>query len=160
MPKKTHHTLKVHNIEGIRYSFTHLSTTQGWMVNFTPQMLPPRERTLVPTEQETGWTPEPVWTFPEKKKYLTPTGIWTPNRPARSLVTTSNTLRYDVNKCNERNTEKIHTWIHKGKLPLRKAQKSQNTWKNTGKLSLIKISTSGLGLRKFYEFHVCCTEYA
>jgi hypothetical protein len=45
-----------------------------------PATLPPRNRpgTIV---QEAGWTPGPVWTDTE---YLAPTGIRSPDSPARS----------------------------------------------------------------------------
>jgi hypothetical protein len=36
----------------------------------------------VPTVQEAGWAPEPVWTGAEN---LAPTGIRSPDRPTRSL---------------------------------------------------------------------------
>jgi hypothetical protein len=38
-------------------------------------------RDPIPTVQETGWTPGPVWTGAEN---LAPTGIRLPVRPARS----------------------------------------------------------------------------
>jgi hypothetical protein len=38
-------------------------TIWRWVVNFTLQPLYPSERTTVPAGQETGWTPEPVWTL-------------------------------------------------------------------------------------------------
>ena len=37
----------------------------------------------VPILQEVGWAPEPVWTLAEN---LVPTGIRSPDRPARSSV--------------------------------------------------------------------------
>jgi hypothetical protein len=44
-----------------------------------PQLLYPQERTLVPIEQEAGWSPGLVWTVLEKRKSLAPAGIelWT-----------------------------------------------------------------------------------
>jgi hypothetical protein len=41
----------------------------------------PRERDPLPTLQEAGWAPGPVWTGAEN---LAPTGIRSPDRPARS----------------------------------------------------------------------------
>jgi len=45
--------------------------------------------TPVPTEYETRWAPEPVWTFWRREKSLFPTGIQTPDRTVRSVVTLS-----------------------------------------------------------------------
>jgi hypothetical protein len=53
----------------------------GWVVNATPRLLYPRERDPVPIVQEAGWAPGPVWTVAEN---LAPTGILTPDHPARS----------------------------------------------------------------------------
>jgi hypothetical protein len=51
----------------------------GWSAprpgRFTPGKYP------VPIVQEAGWAPGPVWTC---AKNLAPTGIWSPDRPARS----------------------------------------------------------------------------
>ena len=46
----------------------------------TGRSLSPR-KDPVPVVQEAGWAPEPVWTGAEN---LTPTGIRSPDRPARS----------------------------------------------------------------------------
>ena len=51
------------------------------MVYATPRPLYPRERDTAPTVQEAGWAPGPVWTGAEN---LAPTGIRSPDRPARS----------------------------------------------------------------------------
>ena len=51
------------------------------MVNAMPWPLYPRERDAVPIVQEAGWAPGPVWTGAES---LVPTGIRSPDRPARS----------------------------------------------------------------------------
>jgi hypothetical protein len=45
-----------------------------------PASLPPGKEPVTIVE-EAGWAPEPVWTNAE---YLAPTGIRTPDRPARS----------------------------------------------------------------------------
>ena len=45
-----------------------------------PAALPPG-KTPVPIVQEAGWAPRPVWRGAEN---LAPTGIRSPNRPARS----------------------------------------------------------------------------
>jgi hypothetical protein len=51
------------------------------MASRTPRPLYPRERDPIPTVQEAGWALGPVWTAAEN---LTPTGIRSPDRPARS----------------------------------------------------------------------------
>ena len=51
------------------------------MVNATPRPFYTRERDPVLIVEEAGCAPGPVWTGVE---YLASTGIWTPNRPARS----------------------------------------------------------------------------
>ena len=54
---------------------------RGWVVNATPQPLYPQERDTVPSVQEAGWAPGPVW---RGKENLAPTGIRSPDCPARS----------------------------------------------------------------------------
>jgi hypothetical protein len=51
----------------------------GWVVSATPRPLHPRERPG--THTEAGLAPGPVWTGAQN---LAPTGIWSPDRPARS----------------------------------------------------------------------------
>ena len=58
------------------------------VVHFTPRPLCPRERTPVPIQFEAGWVAEPAWTLYREEKSLAHTGIWTLDRPARSLVIT------------------------------------------------------------------------
>ena len=53
----------------------------GWVVSVTPRLPLPPERDPVPTVQVAGWAPGPVWTSAEN---LAPTGIRSPDRPARS----------------------------------------------------------------------------
>ena len=68
---------------GIALLFLDHGTRRRWGVSVTPQSLfTPRERpgTIV---QEAGCAPGPVWTGAEN---LAPTGIRSPDRPARSLV--------------------------------------------------------------------------
>ena len=66
---------------GIALPFHDLGTEDGggWSAprpgRFTPWKVP------VPIEQETGWTPGPAWTVGEN---VAPTGIRSPDRPARS----------------------------------------------------------------------------
>jgi hypothetical protein len=52
-----------------------------WVVSATLRPPYPQERGPVPILQETGWAPAPVWTGAGN---LTPTGIRTADRPARS----------------------------------------------------------------------------
>ena len=51
------------------------------MVNVTPRPLYPRERDPVPIVEGAGWTQVPLWTC---TKNLAPSGIRSPDRPARS----------------------------------------------------------------------------
>jgi phosphatidate phosphatase APP1 len=53
----------------------------GWVANATPRPLYPRERDLVVSVEEARLAPWPVWTGSE---YLTPAGIRSSDRPARS----------------------------------------------------------------------------
>jgi hypothetical protein len=56
-------------------------TRSGWGVSVTPRPLFTPGEDPVPIVQEAGWALGPVWTGAEN---LTPTGIWSPDRPARS----------------------------------------------------------------------------
>jgi len=47
------------------YSLFNLGSRWGWLVNATPHPLYSQERDPVPTVQEAGWFPEPVWTVAE-----------------------------------------------------------------------------------------------
>jgi hypothetical protein len=51
------------------------------VVNSTPRPLYPREGDPAPIVEEAGWAPRTVWTAAEN---LAPTGIRSPDRPARS----------------------------------------------------------------------------
>jgi hypothetical protein len=44
----------------------------------------PRGKTPVPFEKEAEWDTRPVWKSLEKRKYVAPAGIVTPDRPTRS----------------------------------------------------------------------------
>jgi hypothetical protein len=61
--------------------FHNHGTRRGWGVSVTPRPLLTPGKYPVPIAQEAGWTPGPVWTGAE---YLAPTGIRSPDRPARS----------------------------------------------------------------------------
>ena len=64
---------------GIALLFHDHGTRRGWGVNVTPRTtLFTPGKDPVPIVQEAGWTPGPVWTG------LAPTGIRSPDRPARS----------------------------------------------------------------------------
>ena len=56
-------------------------TRWGWGVSVTPRPLFAPGKDSVPIVQEAGWAPGPVWTGVEN---LAPTGIRSPDRPARS----------------------------------------------------------------------------
>jgi hypothetical protein len=62
-----------------------------------PQPLSTPRKELVPTVQETGWAPEPVWTGAEN---LAPTGIRSPDHPAcsQSLYRLSYPAHVYINK--------------------------------------------------------------
>jgi hypothetical protein len=66
---------------GIALPFHDHGTRRGWGVTVTPWPLFTPGKDPVPVVQETGWAPGPVWTGAEN---LTPTGIRSPDRPARS----------------------------------------------------------------------------
>ena len=59
------------------------------MVSVTPRPLFTPGKDPVPILQEAGWAPGPVWTRAEN---LAPTGIRSPDRPARSLVSVPTSL--------------------------------------------------------------------
>ena len=52
-----------------------------WVDNATHRPLYPQERDPVPTVQEAGWAPAPVWTGADS---LDPIGIRSPDGPVRS----------------------------------------------------------------------------
>ena len=56
-------------------------TRRVWGVSITPRPLFSPGKEPVPIVQEAGWAPGPVWTGAEN---LARTGIWSPDRPARS----------------------------------------------------------------------------
>ena len=67
-----------------RYSSTlslTLALDEGGWSTPRPGRFTPRERDPVPIVQEAGWAPGPVWTGAES---IAPTGIRSPDRPARS----------------------------------------------------------------------------
>ena len=66
---------------GIALPFHDHGTRRGWGVSVTPRLLFTPGKHPVPIVQEAGWAPGPVWTGAEN---LAPTGIRSPDRPARS----------------------------------------------------------------------------
>jgi len=52
-----------------------------------PYLLHTQERTLIPIEQEAGWTPAMIWTVLVKIISLTPAGIQTPDQSVASHYT-------------------------------------------------------------------------
>ena len=66
---------------GIALPFHDHGTRRGWAVTITPRPLFTPGKDPVPIVQEAGWDPGPVWTGVEN---LTPTGIRSPDCPARS----------------------------------------------------------------------------
>jgi len=66
---------------GIALLFHDHGTGRGWGVSVTPRPLFTPGKHSVPIVQEAGWAPGPVWTGAEN---LAPTGIRSPDRPARS----------------------------------------------------------------------------
>jgi len=56
-------------------------TRRGWRVSITPRPLFTSRKDPVPIVQEAGWAPGPAWAG---VKNLAPTGIRSPDRPARS----------------------------------------------------------------------------
>jgi len=68
---------------GIALDFLDHGTRRRWGVSVTPLLLFTPEKDLAPFLQEAGLAPGPVWTGAEN---LTPTGIRSPDRPARSQL--------------------------------------------------------------------------
>ena len=68
---------------GIALLFLDHGTRRGWGVRVTPRPLFTPGKYPVPIVQEAGWAPWPVWTGAEN---LAPTGIRSPDRPARSQL--------------------------------------------------------------------------
>jgi hypothetical protein len=70
---------------GIAPHILDLSTRWKWVASFMSLLLfPPWKEPLVPTGQEDGWAPKPVWTQWCREKFPAPVRTWTPNRPASS----------------------------------------------------------------------------
>ena len=78
---------------GIALPFHEHSTRRVWGVSVTPRPLFSPGKDPVPIVREAGWAPGPVWTGAEN---LTPTGIRSPDRSARSQSLYR--LRYPAHK--------------------------------------------------------------
>ena len=78
---------------GIALLFHDHSTRRGWGVSVMPRPLFTPTKDLVPTVQEAGWTPGPVWTGGEN---FAPIGIRSPDCPAHSQSLYQ--LRYPAQK--------------------------------------------------------------
>jgi len=74
-------------------TFLDHATRRGWGISLTPRLLFTPGKDAVPIAQEAGWAPGPVWTGAEN---LAPTGIRSPDRPARSQSLYR--LRYPAHK--------------------------------------------------------------
>jgi hypothetical protein len=79
---------------GIALLFHDHGTRSGWGVSVTPRLLFTPGKDPISIVQEAGWVLGPVWTGAE---YLAPTGIWSPDRPARSQSLYR--LRYPAHTC-------------------------------------------------------------
>lgn len=77
-----------------------LGTRCRWAVNFMSRPLYHLESAPIPTEQESGWAPVPVWTFWLREKFLTAARIGIPDGPTRDLVTTLTKLSRLPTCCN------------------------------------------------------------
>jgi hypothetical protein len=76
-----HAVRPIEEVEVQFYSFMTKGTTRRWGVSVTPRPLFTPGKDPVPIVQEAGWAPRPVWTG---AKNLAPTGIRSPDRPARN----------------------------------------------------------------------------
>jgi len=59
-----------------------------------PFILPTGHTSPLPIREVDGWAANRVQTLWGRKKYLSPPGTQTPDRPARSLLTTPTTLSW------------------------------------------------------------------
>jgi hypothetical protein len=64
------HHEKTRGERGIAPLIHNLGTRRGSVVYFTPRPLFSWERTPIPTEQDAGWAPEPVWSFGRTENLL------------------------------------------------------------------------------------------
>jgi len=93
---------------GVALLFLDHGIRRGWGVSVTPRPLFTSRKDPVPTVQEAGWAPGPVWTGAEN---LAPTGIRSPDRPARSQSLCR--LSYPAHKAYNKpvyNKHTVHSW--------------------------------------------------
>jgi hypothetical protein len=83
-------------------------TKRGWGVSDTHRPLFTPEKDPAPIVQETGWAPGLVWTGAEN---LSPTGIRSPDRPARSQSLYR--LGHPAHFCTRSMLQRINEEIHK-----------------------------------------------
>jgi len=88
---------------GIAVPFHDHGTRRGWGVRVTPRPLFTPRKDLVPIVQEAGWALGPVWTGVEN---LSPNGIRSPDRPARSQSLYC--LSYPALVCSR--SQRLNTW--------------------------------------------------
>jgi len=84
---------------GIALPFLDHGTRRWGRVSVTPRPLFTLGKDSVPIVQEAGWTPGPIWTGAEN---LVPTGIRSPDRPARSQSLYRLSYPAHLIKCNPR----------------------------------------------------------
>lgn len=73
--------------------FINLGSRLMWVVSFTLWLLLHLGKELtVPIGWEAGWVPEPLWMFWRREKFMALARNWTPDYPARILVTVLMTL--------------------------------------------------------------------
>ena len=91
---------------GIAVLFLDHGTRREWGVRVTPRPLFTPGKNAVPIVQEAGWAPGPVWTGAEN---LAPTGIRSPDPPARSQSLYRLHYPAYTNRCN--NTEIENSYV-------------------------------------------------
>jgi len=92
---------------GIALPFLNHSTRRVCGVSVTPRPLFTSRKDPVPIVKEAAWAPGPVWTGAEN---LAPTGIRSPDRPARSQSLYRQ--RYPAHSCVVNHTQKIPADSH------------------------------------------------
>jgi hypothetical protein len=109
---------------GIALPFHDHDTRRGWGVSVTPRPLFTPGKDPVPNVQKAGWASGPFWTGAEN---LAPTGIRSPDRPARSQSLYR--LRYPAHNISPRLVQNLNMWsMKKSKYHLKfQVQRMENT---------------------------------